>query len=667
MMDSNPLVGRIYARSEAQSGPSIAPAAWPGPGWRQLGLISPDLAIADGDEILAIIDVDHSSPRASLRGGLPSRVDELHFHGYQPAPPSWLGELAELSPASVALAALPAPADLQLLAGCGRSLARLALGRRGTHGARAIGELDFLASLPSLHSLELWGIDLRGSPALSVPLAVERLVAGLVPVLDSSAGPWHGLEWLGHFPRVRTLVLAVPGIDPGSLANIAALPALDSLDLSGCHVTADAVAAWRSMRELRLVGADVDVSALGAIARLPSLAVLALGDVELGEAELDALAPAPALEDFAVDAGTIAADIGRLASSSLRHVRLPGCVLDDGALAGLAGFGGLRTLDLQYTVADDAAASAAAAMPKLAELSLEGCERASLRPAITATGAFAALGSLDISATRADAGVLRALASLPRLETLVATDLRAVSRDEELWFAPSLRVLQLDRTPLPSGVARAIAACPQLRKLSLRSCPLDEGQLAPLATLTAVHSLALTPRAGLPEWLAEMPELQALALEDATLTGDRLGGLESLASLVRLELRNCRLERGAWAELAELAELAVLALPGTGLPDGEVLRPLPAGLRELDASSSKLDDGDIAAMRGPALERFAFFQTRITPAGLLGIGDVPKLDSLQGVLAPVSEGVREAIVAKFLACWSLMDYMSAGRKRQDAA
>lgn len=649
------------------SSPAVPPA-WPGLGWRQLGLLSEGhVKVSDDDEVTVIIDADASSRRAPLRADLPAHVHDLRFSGRRPITRAWLEMLPEVGAPAIALDVLPPAGDLDMLAGCSASLTTLRLGSGGGAPTGRIESLGFLARLPCLRHLELWGIDLRGSLARIEMTGVEHLRGGFVP--DAGSGRWRGLDWLKRFPALRSLELAAVDADPQSLRNLAALPRLESLTLDWFEVLPDVVATWRSLprlRELRLGGADIERAAISRIAELPALQALELSEVELGELELGALAAAQALESLALECATVAAPIGVLAPLALSRLHIVSSTLDDTALDSLARLVSLQSLDLTDTTADDHTASAASELPALRELSLRACERVSLPPRIADRG-FRGLRSLDISSTLVDSVALRSLASLPHLEILGATDLSAVNERDALEFSESLTALHLDRTPLGRPATTAIARCEALETLTLEGSRMDAVQLAPLASLTRLRCLRLSPRHGLPRWLAGLISLDELRIDRTSLPYDELRVLQDIPSLVRLELLGCSIDSGAHAAIAGLPRLEALSLRLCELSAGDVLGELPEGLRHFDVSDSNVGDADLVGLSGVALESLEFDQTAVTAAGLLTLGDTPRLDALIGVFPPMSDGKRQQLAEKFPACWTLPKSVQAMKAGADAS
>lgn len=652
------LVRRVYARvPEAPRPGSAAPPAWPGPGWIQLA--EDEVGVVDrASEVLVIVDADASSPRATLRGALPAHVDSLRISGRTPAPRAWLGELPVLGVRSLTLDALPGTSALSTLAACRETLTDLSLARRASPGAVRIGELGVLAELTNLDRVELHNIDLRGRLRDGYGLPVRHLIARLDYAPDPESWPWHGLAWLEQLPDLRSLELGLPEIDPASLARIADLAQLESLSLSRCRVTPAAIRSWGRMPRLRVLDLSRAVVVRGAadeIAALRAVQVVRLSDVELGVSALGALASLERLETLAVEAGNVSGDVGVLARLPLRHLDLTACAFEGAPLSGLHRLAALETLVLEETAADDAAVAAAAKLPRLTELSVALCGGVSLDGGIP-SGGFASLESIDIGDTNAGRAAVAALARLPMLERLCASGLTRLEGSDVVELPPALKTLDLDRIALEARSIQAIAACRGLEALSIAGFPLTADALAPIGTLAGLRSLAVTPDGDLPAWLTRLPRLEELVLRGASLSRDQLSVLAASPALTRLELSACRV---AGADLTGLRGVEALSLARSRIAGSGVLRALPPNVRSVDVSGSDAGDGDVAGMAAAAIESCRCFQTELTARGLLATGPMPKLDALYAELASATERECELLLARFPACWTLLDLLPA--------
>jgi hypothetical protein len=654
------IVGRVYVLRKNATPACVAPHAWPGPGWEQLGPIAVGELIAPADgQLLVMIDTDTSSPTAPLRATLPPHVDSLHFHGRTGVSLAWMHELPDLAPRSVAFDAPPAAERLAAIVDCAATLETLALGRTGIPGMLAVSSLGFLDQLPRLRRLHLHNIDPRGTLD-SAALPVEHLVVQVDYGPNPRTWPWHGFGWVVRFPELQSLSVDAPELDTTSLEHLASLSRLHSLTLRSCPVSADVLRSWRHLsrvQELDLSRAHVRKGALRAIPALSGLRSLSIASVLLASEEMNALGSLPALERLKVDSGTVGGPIGVLANGSLKRLNLAFCNLERDALAGLERLATLEALDLSDTSVDESMISGAFALPVLEELSLAGCEDVTLQHAIV-RGSLPTLKLLDISESGVGTPVLNQLADLPRLEVLRATDLPPNAPLDVTAFAPSLRALHLDRNALASSTMRAIAGCSALNILSLERCSAEPVALAALATLTGLRSFKFTPATEVPDWLADFSLLEELAVEGASLSRRDFERIAHLPSLVRLQLPRCRLEAGSGGAFAAFRALEALELGECDIRGTGVLNALPLTLRYLNLAKSNPDDEEMSMLHSASLERLVLYEAPITAAGLLAMGDTPRLDALFGVPPPRNEQEREQIVARFPACWTLLDQLS---------
>jgi hypothetical protein len=239
--------------------------------------------------------------------------------------------------------------DLQVLAGL-RGLRALRIGGTGASDPLTAAGLGVLAKLPALEELRIE----------SIPGADDGVLAGLAaaPGLRDLTWGWtgadgSGLRALGGLP-IRRLDGAGPSLTAAGVAAIGSLPALESVAFRGLIDPAVLAAAVEALvrartpvRRINLPGADDRVVAL--LADLPTVEQLAI--YAPTARDLSPLGRLPALRSLALgmgssqrfDAGTIATLIP---GPALTDLALTGGAIDSGAMAAAARIPGIRRLSL---------------------------------------------------------------------------------------------------------------------------------------------------------------------------------------------------------------------------------------------------------------------------------------------------------------------------------
>lgn len=304
------------------------------------------------------------------------------------------------------------------------------------------------------------------------------------------------------------------------------------------------------------------------------------------------------------------------ALTGLRELSLEGChALRDASVQQLAAgaLSALTALNLGYlrSVTDASCRAIARGLPRLRQLSLQGCQLVT-DAGVAALAALTGLTGLDLSRGRAFSGAH--LPPFPRLQTLsLAHNYEA--GDEALAAAAACSGLtSLDLEHLEAitaaGLVPLLAALPRLQALNVGYCkalgagflpaiagltalreldvsglcvePAQEGavalgcvQLAPLRGLTALQRLDMTMCAGLDNdslnVIGSCTALTALLLGESsncTLTCDGVRALVGLSSLDSLSIMFFSSLTGqGFASLAHLSSLSSLALLGCGITD----------------------------------------------------------------------------------------------------
>ncbi len=320
------------------------------------------------------------------------------------------------------------------------------------------------------------------------------------------------LRELSTLPKLRLLnVDSTTRVTPAGLAYIAAMPALESLNLYDLGVTDDDlrhIATRTGLRELSLSENSITDAGLERLKDLKSLEKLRLDGNRITDAGLVHLAGLTKLRELGLrntsraETGMEITDKGMehlRGLKALREIDISGTAVTDAGLAYLAGFPELELLALSGSLITDKGMAYVAACRNLKSLILmytqvgdEGLRR--LAP-------LDKLERLDLSSYRVtDAGV-KALRSHPKLDhvSLRSTGVTNAAL-EHLAAIPSLTRLDLNGSGEPGvnlgrlfdheGLAR-LESLPRLRELWLHNLRLGPSEIAALGRLRHLKSLVI--------------------------------------------------------------------------------------------------------------------------------------------------------------------------------
>lgn len=496
-----------------------------------------------------------------------------------------------------------------------------------------------VGDLTSLQMLDLCGRHLPTDVLCGDDVRAFSELQGLT-VQGNFLEPQQLAGLLRKLNKLRSLNLAGCAVDAAVLNAVASLPLLEELTLGIRRVDAEAhryipppiadadlalVAHCAALRKLGLRGRPVGPGALAAIATLPYLSWLDLGETNLTDAGFALLTNAGALRALDVDRTRIGDDsTGQLLRMGIERLDISGTAFGNQGLAVL--------LSRQHWRA----------------LSLAG---------------------IDLAET-----TLQLLRRLTDLDTLVMDTIHASVLFEDAPVFPHFSSLKLQQATGDASLVRMIAnACPRLRHLGLGGITQDG--LVALGKMTSLESVSLAMDEPGPEEWAALSMLAGVRDLDAvgdTLDGDlppgivnlRLGGhmpsaamaailrcqaLETLtlddatlmgmdtdqAAAVLPRLRNVIAERAQLGD-AGLARLATLlqceALYISGNPLTEIGIAALAGhplLHTLEIRDCELGDTIIPTlMTLPRLHCLDIAGSAVTAAGLAALASGPNMQSL---------------------------------------
>ena len=232
---------------------------------------------------------------------------------------------------------------------------------------------------------------------------------------------------------------------------------------------------------------------------------------------------------------------GRLYTPVDRVVFHKGAVVDDRALAQLASFRYLESLDFeQCRIESDA----------------------DFRPPWASC-----LRRLQLDRTRITASQLRSMSRLTRLESLTL-DAGGLEGDclEPICRLPSLAGLTVSDGDLSGGAADSLARMKGLKWLYLCRCRLDSKAGPAIGGLEKLEFLDVD---GAPfddegvKHLTSLKRLTDLRLERAAITDECMASIEQLTSLTKLELSEVRISDAGLQHLRSLTKLEVLDITAT--------------------------------------------------------------------------------------------------------
>lgn len=393
---------------------------------------------------------------------------------------------------------------------------------RLSHTTVADDDLAGLAAFRNLRELDLAGTSVSdaGLAHLST-LATSQALAKLTK-LDLSNGTQFTAEGLVHLNALTALAeLRLPNseLDDDKLAALDAL-ALRSLNLVHCRALTDRGWAKLDVRRLEelsmygVIGSDLLLTRLGEAGVIRKLTCG--GVSRAGVIALATRAPRPALADLNLsDAGALggpdASALAALAAlPALRELQLGEVDLQTWP----AGFPALVELKLLSGNLAAAAAAGLAALPALVELSCYGETFAA--GAIAALAASGSLRRLTLSSKDLEDAHLLELAGSAIERLAVQRGPLGDAAFAVLAQLPRLTDLRLTDLPLSDAAVPHLAAAPALRALHLDGVPITDDGLAHLASCPALQTLHLAgtkvTRRGLAALKQARPSLQATEL-----------------------------------------------------------------------------------------------------------------------------------------------------------
>ena len=365
----------------------------------------------------------------------------------------------------------------------------------------------------------------------------------------------------GGRPALRRLSLVGTPVDDEQLALVPRLDGLELLDLSGCPVTDQGIAAHLprlgSLQALALRGTPIGDVAVGKLAACSSLRVLWLSDTAVTSQGLSPLSQLPQLARLdlsggAVDAATLAV-VGRfekLSRLDLRRTALPPTDVAKWRE---------RHAECEVVYAVDPLLEAltggdgrTAAVEQVAEI--RKSDRQGIEVTVTDT---------DLT----DIGLAR-LSALTGLTRLVLTDVAVTDAGlGALAASPTLRELDLSGTAITDHASINLSRLENLTELSLSDTAFSDRGLSRLEGLGKLASLDLSGLSisidGLAVAVPRLTSLQHLNLSQTWIVSADLGVLARLRNLRSLAIRDTVIGDKGIASIAKLTSLKRLWIDRT--------------------------------------------------------------------------------------------------------
>lgn len=435
-------------------------------------------------------------------------------------------------------------------------------------------------------------------------LAAQRLPAGAksVELVGATSAILDIITGIDSIEQIR--FVSSPGIFSGDMTDIAAMPNLRVLDLTGCEVTdtfLSNLGGAASLRDLRMRGeSGLTASGVQAVGSLSGLSRLTLESCGIEDTWLQHLSGLDSLVflDLSGNGPFTAAGLSELQTMlQLAELDLSSCGLANGALGELALLPSLAWLNLSSnTTLTQQGIDQLRASSSLRTLHVRGC---GANGAWLATlGQFPSLEELSIDGSFADTflGDMTGMTGLRRLAFsssqtgnagmlhlrtmtwLVDIDLSGTVVGDgglgHLKDMPNLRRLVMDAAGSVSSVGAArIAEMPALESLTLggASAAIGYTGLSSISLAGRLRSLTLRDSGHNDEdlrLLRRMRDLRVLVLSGAPVNGEFTSSLVSSGiCLERLSLKNCSPSATGLRFLPQLKNLKRLEISGTGTAD----------------------------------------------------------------------------------------------------
>jgi Leucine-rich repeat (LRR) protein len=575
---------------------------------------------------------------------------------------------------------------LQFLAGY-RDLVDVSISRTKSTGVTLNG--SGFSALKGAQNFEL--LVVRGQPLSDEcveHLAKIKTLRHLV-LIDTKITD-KGIQLLERHPTLAEVSISQCPIRGGCLSYLADLPALTGLTLNGVAITDTQLDRLKGSKlsDLGLQNMSVTDRALAAVAEIPDLIHLDLTGTRVTDAGLAHLGRLERLANVSL-ARTDVTGTGLThfkARPALRSLDLTDTLVTDAALGELSACPNLKTLRLGHTGITDAGLARLADLKALSEITLTGSEvtRAGVEkfkaakptakvewvepanladpkpvaPPVAVDKLPPADGAAMVqkyggrlryedddktkpvigvslagsAVTDADLGHLR---GWKLLQFLDLSDCKNVTDAGLAYLArlPELTELNLAGSGVRGDGLDHLKTADRLRALDARKTGATARHLAPLAALKNLERLTLDPVADerVLRFLAGLPNLKEIDLRGFPLTNRRLGLLQKMTGLERLEIQSNDITDRGLLTLKGLRNMKDLRLDSDSVSDaGLQAFAGMVGLKSLELSGRRITDTGFQHFREcKELERIKVERTGLSDRALGGFKEFGKLIELE--------------------------------------
>lgn len=526
-------LGDLYVSERVDADPEPYLATWRQNGWESFSPARGTVLVPAGKRVRLVVHSRSALENLSSLGALgPADLDELILS-------AWAAQGLDVEPALVSY--IRNMTGLQALA-----LEQVMVGEKG---------IAALINLPALKHLSVRIAQTKAAPA------------GGLKLLDNA-----GVAQIAALPGLETLVLASPEVTDEGLAVLARAPHLRELDIWASKATGQGLSKASGLRHLRLGGPMVNDESLHVLGTLASLRSLDVSGEKITDAGLAYLGALSQLQELSLNGGAITGDgLAHLKSlaASLKRLQISRSganlpPLGDEAVGHLTQLKSLEHLSAFNAQFSDAGLLKMAALRKLVSLQLP-------------TQTY--VRSMPNRVQYTDAGV-EALSRLENLEELMLGS-PAITDQGAAYLVrlPRLKKLDLSSEQIGNAGLAELAKVQSLESLSLRVSQVTISGVNQLVTLTNLKELRVAfvrqDSAGLR--LSPLINLQELTLamrrgqggsamgSDAFLDED-VAGLAGLKNLRWLQGIRGITDTGM-KHLSSLASLERLNVGGPGVTD----------------------------------------------------------------------------------------------------
>jgi serine/threonine protein kinase/WD40 repeat protein len=532
-----------------------------------------------------------------------------------------------------------------------------------------------LAKLPSLNALRLTRVPVDPSGAAWLGQAPRLAELQLQEcqlhddVLRSLAQPAP--------PRMSYLELTNnPGVTDDGIAALAALPALNGLDVSRNGITGRTLSQLPHVTTLRLDHCPLAPEAVAAILQIPTLTSLSLSGVPLDDSVLlDVPALAPKLLSLEL-AGTQISGSGLAKLTAINYLNLKDAPVTDEGLQIVATLPKLRSLLIGARQVSDAGLKSLARSPSLTLLEVQ--ELPMSPPVVQALTALQGLQELTFRGGPVGDTQVPTLSELKRLRFLnfYQTELSQAGLKQMQAALPQTRIAYTARpTPTPvvenltdsriftlrnaQGMIMSVTlygpqASPeilaqlvtlkQLQKLEIKQAALSAEAAKQLAALEWLREVKLDQVKMAPEDLlaaCQLPSLRRLDLCETGISDELLAKVELAPGLSELSIRREEqtvTDQGieSLLPLPNLTslQLSVVGLKGEGLDDLDLMPKL----EELHLINTGLTDAALPHIgRQLGLRNLSIGFNQVTPTGLIHLGGLAQLEEMNLGALPIDD------------------------------